>query len=596
MAKRPSIKYTNREFQSIKQELINYAKRYYPTTFQDFNEASFGSLMLDTVAYIGDVLSFYLDYQSNEQFLSTAVEYGNVIKLAQQFGYRHATTPTASGMVSFYAVIPADNFNQPDEDYAPILKRGSSVTSTAGGHFLLVEDVNFTEPGLETLVAQVEPSTGEPTHFARKAYGEVVSGKVKYKTVTLGEFKRFRKIDLESDDVAEIIEVTDEDGREYFEVPYLSQNVIYKAIANNDTNSKSAPFILKAFPAPRRFTLEADEETVYMRFGFGSEENLATDAVVDPSEIVLDLYGKNYRTDDTFDPMRLLKSDKMGVGPSNTVLSITYRENVAEEVNASVGTISGFGQKFIGFNTTNILDPTIRAVVVASLEVENEEAIVGDVAEPDAEEIRLRSINMFATQNRAVTKQDYIALTYAMDRSYGAIKRCNIVKDQDSFKNNLNMYILSEDEDGFLATTNSTIKENLKTWINQYRMINDTIDILDARIVNVGIDFEIVTSYEHNPFDVIEACLVNLRSKVLGAHYDISESIKTSEFYDVISNTPGVTDVLSLQFIQKKEPGYSQLSFNLDANTSPDGQFIIAPEDVIYEFKFPSLDIRGAAK
>jgi hypothetical protein len=596
MPRRPSIKYTNREFQSIKRDLVNYAKRYYPTTFQDFNDASFGSLMLDTVAYIGDVLSFYMDYQANEQFLSTAVEYGNVIKLARQFGYRHATTPTSSGVVSFYAVIPATTSGGPNEDYAPIIKRGSGLISTAGGHFVLAEDVNFRDVGLETLVAKVDATTGDPTHFARKAYGEIISGRLKHRSITVGTFQRFRKVDLRSDDVAEVISVFDSDGREYFEVPYLTQNVIYRPIANNNIDSKTAPFILKAFPAPRRFTLESDDETTYLRFGFGSEENLATDAVVDPSQIVLDLYGKNYRTDDTFDPMKLLKSDKMGVGPANITLTIEFRENSPEHVNASVNTIVGFSKRFISFNTTATLDPETRETVVGSLEVENEEPVLGDVEEPDADEIRLRSINMFATQNRAVTREDYIALTYAMDRSYGAIKRCNIVKDQDSFKNNLNLYVVSEDEDGYYTKANSTIKENLKTWLNQYRMINDTIDILDARIINFGLDFQVATSYGENKFDVIEQVLSNLQAATSNVKMDVGESIRVSEYYDIIFNTPGVMDVISLIFIQKKDPGYAQVSFNMAANTSPDGQFVLAEENLIYEIKYPALDIRGSSK
>ena len=192
----PKIDFTKREFRSIKQELVNYAKRYYPNTFQDFNDASFGSIMMDSVAYIGDVLSFYLDYQSNEQFLSTAVEYENVIELARQSGYKHSDTPTSHGICDFFVLIPAASSGEPDERYAPVLKKGSQVSSKGGSVYTLSEDVNFAEAGLTTVVAEVDPLTGLPTQYARRSSGRIISGRIKNKTIEVGNFVRFRKINL----------------------------------------------------------------------------------------------------------------------------------------------------------------------------------------------------------------------------------------------------------------------------------------------------------------------------------------------------------------------------------------------------------------
>ena len=487
MAKRPPIKYTNREFDTIKEDLIEYAKRYYPNSFQDFNQGSFGALMLDTVAYVGDVLSFYLDYQANEQFLSTAVEYDNVVKLAKQHGYRWSKTPTSTGFCTFFCLIPVANGGGVDERYAPILKKGSEVSSTTGATFVLTEDVNFGELGLETVVAKVDDETGVPTHFARKAYGRIISGKVKTKTVSLGDFKRFRKVSIGDENIAEVISLIDSDGHEYFEVEYLTQNIIYKAITNNNTNKNAAPFILKPFPAPRRFVVETDAGVTYLRFGFGSETHLATDQVADPSQILLDLYGKNYSTDEAFDPYKLLNNDKLGVGPSNTTLVCRYRQTDPELTNVAAKSITSVSRKFLSFNSTDALDSDLSSDVRISIEVENEEPILGDISEPDSEEVRLRALSMFASQNRAVTREDYIALVYSMEKKFGAIKRCNIYKDLDSFRNNLNLYVVSEDEHGFLTTANTTVKANLKTWLARYRIISDSIDILDAAIVNFGI-------------------------------------------------------------------------------------------------------------
>ncbi len=592
----PKIDYTKREFRAIKQELIEYAKRYYPTTFQDFNDASFGSIMLDSVAYIGDVLSFYLDYQANEQFLGTAVEYKNVIELARQSGYKHSNTPTSHGVCTFYVLIPASSSGGPDENYAPVLKKGTMVSSKGGATFTLTHDVNFAEAGLTTLVAQVSPTTGLPTHYARKASGRVISGRTRNKSINVGEFTRFRKINLGSDDIAEIISVTDSEGQEYIEVDYLTQNVVFKPIPNNNTNKDTVPFIMKPFPAPRRFVAEPVEGDMILRFGFGSDTNLKTDSVVDPKDVALDLYAKNHTTDEAFDPQKLLNSDKMGVGPANTTLYITYRQNDARSVNVPAKSINSVINRKIEFNSNVALSTPLMQEVKLSVEVENDEAIVGDISAPDSDEIKMRALDAYAAQNRAVTREDYVALVYNMPKKFGAITRCNIHKDHDSFKNNLNLYVVSEDSNHLLTETNSTIKQNLKTWISHYKMISDTIDILDARIVNFGIDFEIMASVELNKFDVLDAALRRVIRDMSGIKMDIGESIKISDIYRSLTSVPGVLDVTDFKIRQLSTSGYAQTPFRFEQQQSPDGKYILAPEDVIFELRYPSLDIRGSVK
>ena len=592
----PKIDYTKREFRAIKEELVEYAKRYYPNTFQDFNDASFGSIMLDSVAYIGDVLSFYLDYQANEQFLSTAVEYKNVIELARQSGYKHSNTPTSHGLCQFYVLIPAGTSGAPDERYAPVLKKGTQVSSRGGTAFTLTNDVNFAEAGLTTVVAQVDSATGLPSKYARKASGRVISGKIKNKTIVVGSFTRFRKLNLGVDDCAEILEVTDTEGNEYIEVDYLTQNVVYKPIPNNNTNKDTVPFILKPFPAPRRFVVETTDDDTFLRFGFGSDSNLRSDTIVDPKDIVLDLYAKNYTTDDSFDPKRLLESDKMGVGPSDTTLFISYRAQDARSVNVPARSIGSIINRKVEFNSNEALSTSAMQGVKLSVEVDNEEAIVGDIASPDADEIKMRALDAYAAQNRAVTREDYMALVYNMPKKFGAVTRCNIHKDHDSFKNNLNLYVVSEDQNNILTTTNSTIKQNLKTWISQYKMINDTIDILDAKIVNFGIDFEIMSSTDLNKHDVLNDALRSLIDEMGSFKLDIGESIKISDIYKSLTAVAGVLDVTDLKIKQISTSGYEQTIFRFDAHRSPDGRYILAPEDVIFELRYPTLDIRGSVK
>jgi hypothetical protein len=211
-----SIKYTSREFDSIKQDLVDYAKRYYPDSFRDFNEASFGALMIDTVAYIGDILSFYIDYQANETFLETAAEYENILKLGKQLGFKFRGAASSVGNAAFYALVPATTTGVgPDQAYMPVLKKGSTFRATTGASFLLNQDVFFGNPRNEARVARVDETTGTPTFYAIKAYGEVVSGSLSQEFVTVGAFKKFNKVELQSLDISEIISVVDSEGNEF---------------------------------------------------------------------------------------------------------------------------------------------------------------------------------------------------------------------------------------------------------------------------------------------------------------------------------------------------------------------------------------------
>ena len=219
----PLIDYTSRDFNSIRDDLLDYARRYYPNSFKDFSEAGFGSLMVDSTAYIGDILSYYLDYSVNESFLDTAVEYDNVIKIGKQMGYKFNPSSVSAGEASFYIIIPSNaTGDAPDLNYAPVLKRGSALSSVDGIGFTLNEDINFANPNNERVVAQVNSENGSITNFAVKAKGQIISGRINRQTITVGEYKRFLKVKLEDENITEIISVQDSEGNEYYEVDYLS--------------------------------------------------------------------------------------------------------------------------------------------------------------------------------------------------------------------------------------------------------------------------------------------------------------------------------------------------------------------------------------
>ena len=596
MAKRNvPIKYTSRDFESIRADLVDYAKRYYPNTFKDFTEASFGSLMLDTVSYVGDIMSFYLDYQVNESFLDTSVEYDNVIRIAKQMGYKFRGAPSTTGMVSIYAIVPANTTGLgPDTRYMPILKR-NTIISSADASFILTEDVRFDDPNNE-IVAARQDSNGVPTSYAIKAEGQVISGQFGVETVSVGAFERFKKVQINISNVVEIISVFDANGNEYFEVDYLTHDVVYKAIPNRDENTRdNAPSIIRPFLATRRFTTEKSANSITLQFGYGSEGEFTAPSMAEPSNVVLQRFAKDYVADTAFDPSDLVGTDKLGIGPADTTLTITYRSNNTESANAAVGAVNKIVSPLFEFNDPTISSTTEAVNVITSLECYNEEPIVGSVRNPDVEEIRTQAMNLFPTQNRAVTSTDYEAITYAMPSHFGAVKRCRVVRDQDSLKRNLNMYVISEDATGKLIQSNSALKDNLKVWLNRYRMINDTVDILNAKIVNIGIEFEVVSSEDVNRFEVLDNATQALINKFNKTMY-IGERFYVTDVFTELNKVRGVVDTVNVKLVNKSGGNYSQSTFNIDKYMSLDGRYLSVPDNVILEIKFPTIDIRGTVK
>ena len=594
-----AINYTARNFSSIKEELVSYTKRYYPSTFKDFSDASFGALMLDMVSYVGDVLSFYLDYQANESFLHTALEYNNIVKLSRQLGYKFDASGTSFGEVSFFILIPALSVGAgPDPAYMPVLRRGATLSSTSGNTFLLTQDVNFANSANQVVVGRVNNTNGAPLEYAIKAKGKVLSGQFKTVQYEIGQFKKFRKLEIpDGVNVAEVVSVFDSNGNPYREVDYLTQDVVYREVVNPSKNQREiTPAILKPVVVPRRFIVEKTATQTLIIFGHGSDSDLSSDSISDPSQTILDLHGRDFITDKSFDPTNLVSSDKMGVGPSNTTLTVVYRTSTGgDTVNAPVGTVTGIERKRFTFDDASNLSSTKMSVVRRSLEVINENAIIGDQIDVSVDDIKQRAYGMFYSQNRAVTLQDYKTLVYSMPARFGSIARCAILKDQDSFKRNLNLFVLCLNSSGYLATANSSLKYNLKTWLNRYRMINDSIDVLDGQIVNFGLKFSILSETgTTNKAVILNRCL-----QALINHFnkppDMGEHLDISQIYKLLNGVRGVADTITVDVTQKTGALYADTMFFIESAYSADRRIITLPPNMAYEFKF-GTDFEGVAK
>ena len=585
------IDYTHREYTSIRQDLVEIAERFYPDTFQDFSEASFGSMMLDSVAYVADQLSFYLDYNVNEAFLDTAFQFTNVVRHGRALGYKFDGRPSTYGTVAFYVLVPASATGiGPDSDYIPVLKRGTVVGSDTGNSFVLTENINFADPLNITVAARVDADTGAPTHYAIKAYGNVVSGRFGQETIAIGGYVPFLRATLNTPNVSEVLSVFDSEGNQYYEVDYLAQDMIHKEIVNPNFKNDNVPSLIKPFLVSRKFVVEAGTNSATLQFGSGKEG--LTDVIADPQSVAVDVFGKKYVSDTSFDPSRLSQNETFGIVPSNTNLTVTFRTTNPINSNVATSGLNSVESVIFEFENQDLLTNSKVQEVIASLEVNNETPIMGAVTTPSTVELKQRIYDTFPTQNRAVTQADYESMVYRMPGKFGSIKRCSVQKDADSQKRNLNLYVISEDAEGKLIETNSTIKNNLKTWINQYRMINDTVDILDPYILNFGIEFIVKSKQATDKFDVLEQSVESLREHFETSFF-IGEPLYLSDIYQKLKDVNGVLDVVKVKIINKSGGSYSAASIEINDNMSPDGSYLVVPKNAVLEMKFPEVDIVG---
>ena len=589
------INYTNREFQEIRRDLLQIAERNYPDTFQDFSQASFGSIMVDNLAYVADQLSFYLDYNVNETFLDTAYQYENIIRHGRTLGFKENGRASTFGKVALYVLVPASPTGLgPDRRYIPIMKKGSTFSSDTGLNYVLTENIDFSEPKTQVIAARSNPTTGAPTFYAIKTYGNVVSGRFGSERVVVSAYERFKTITLSTSNISEIISVFDEQGNEYYEVEYLAQDLIFKEVSNSNYKNDNVPSILKPFLASRKFVVNRSRSSVTLQFGSGKSGE--TNVVADPAEVAMDVFGKTYVTNTTFDPSRLTKNESMGIVPSDTTLTIRYRATNPTNSNLAVGALNRVTSALMDFEDRNSLSATSASDVISSIEVSNEEPIVGDVTNPTSSEIKRRIFDTFPTQNRAVTQADYENMIYRMPSKFGSIKRCSAQRDPDSRRRNINIYVISEDNFNNLTSTNSTIKNNLKTWMNNYRMLSDTIDVLDAFIINYGIEFVVRPSIGADRFTLVDTCINILRDKYTVEKLFIGEHIDVADIYTTLSGVEGVLSVSSVKIVNKNGSNYSATQFDINENTSPDGSSIIIPKNAVAELKFPTVDIVGKIK
>lgn len=620
------IRYLSRDFSSIKQNLIDFAKNYFPDTYQDFNESSPGMMFLEMAAYVGDVLSYYTDTTLQESLILQASERQNILDIAQSLGYKPKTNIAANVKLDVFQIVPSVGSglnNKPDFAYAFAIEPGMVVASdnrNISSEFRTTDYLDFKfsssfDP-TEVTIFEVDDITNEPTFYLLKKSVNAVSGVIKTKPYSFAEPKPYDKIELEDTNIIDILYAIDSDGNKWYHVPFLAQDTIFEPtpnIARNDrhlaTYREETPYLLKLRKVSRRFsTRQLDNGKIEIQFGAGVT-NLDDELLIpNPDLIGSSLIGMESVASLDIDPSNFLYTKTYGLAPNNTELTLYYTVGGGIRDNVPSDTITRLKTRSILLDETG-LDQTLYRQSIGSLAVTNSEPAVGAKESETIDEIRQNALSYFASQNRAVTKEDYIIRAYSLPQKYGSIAKAYITKDDqltaESIYNSdrvvnplaLNFYVLGYDSDGKLTKINNATKENLKLYLGYHRILTDAINIKDAYIINLGIEFDIITMPDQNGNQVILRCIDRLKKYFDIKKWQINQPIVISNIFTELDKVEGVQTVVDVKLVNNFDPtlGYSGNAYDIQMATR-DGILFPSLDPSIFEIKYPDNDIIGRVR
>ena len=619
------IKYINKDFSSFKQSLIDYAKSYFPEIYNDFTEATPGNMFIEMASYVGDVLSFYVDKQVQENFLLFAQDKQNLISLAYALGYRPKVTSTSVVTLDVYQQIPAlisASIAMPDYSYALIVNKEAKVSSTSNSNVVFITDdsvdFSFSSSADPTAVSvyQLNGTTQQPDYYLLKKSVKAIAGTIKSQTFTFGSAIKFNTVSLSEDNVIEILDIIDSDGHKWYEVPYLAQSTVFENVKNNELNdpflsqySNTTPYLLKLKKVSRRFTTRFDEKNkLNIEFGSGISGNADEEIIPNSDNVGMGLIDSISKLTTAFDPSNFMYTQDYGLAPSNTTLTVRYivGGGVSTNVPSNVLTqIYELNSNTVSLNPT-VLNQPLLSYVQNSISFNNPAPSSGGGSGDTPDDIRLKTIANFSSQLRNVTREDHIIRALSMPSKFGTLAKAYITQDlalettdlvTDYIDNNplaLSMYILSFDVNKRLTNASRAIKENLVTYISQYKILNDAINIKDAYYINIGVNFDIVVLPAYNSREVLAECLTSLKDYFNIDKWQINQPIIESEIFNIISTVKGVQSVIKVEVVNKygTANGYSPYGYDIKGATKNN---IIYPslDPSIFEVRFPNSDLYG---
>ena len=613
MATNKNITYINKDFTELRANLINYARTYFPTTYNDFSPSSPGMMFMEMAAYVGDILSFYIDNQVQENYLQFARQANNLYELAYMFGYRPNVTGVAISTVDIYQQVPAKiagTESVPDYDYALYIPQNSRVSTNVVSpvSFLIQDDIDFSiSSSLDPTTVSVYSIQGNsPTYFLLKKSRKAISSTINTTTFSFGSPTEFATVEINADRIIGILDIVDSNGNIWYEVDYLAQESVYDSIRNtnpndpnNYTNSSDAPYLLKLKKIQRRFTTRfLNQTTLQIQFGAGNINDNDEEIIPNPDNIGLGLLFERNKLNTAYDPTNFMFTKTYGIAPSNTTLTVRYLTGGGVTSNVPANSISIFSGNPV-FKTNNLTTATAN-YVLGSLAINNPEAADGGNDGDTIEDIRQNAVANFSTQLRNVTSNDYLVRALSMPSKYGNIAKAFIepTKLQNiglgEIPTILDLHILTYNINKNLTTASPTLKQNLTTYLSQYRVIGDSIRIKDAFIINIGVNFDIISLPNYNSNEVLTKCILALQNYFAIDKWQINQPIILREIYMVLDKIEGVQTIKNVEITNKvgTSLGYSQYSYDTKGATINN---VLYPslDPSIFEVKYPNTDIQG---
>jgi len=621
------VSYLGRDFSSIRQNLIEFAKTYFPNQYNDFNESSPGMMFIEMASYVGDVLNYYVDNQYRETLLNYAEEKKNVYNIAQSYGYKPKTAVPATVELEVTQIVPAKESatDEADLDYAGVVSTNGIVSSDTGVDFTLLDQVDFrVSSSLDPLdIELIQPPGATPEQYLLKKKVLAKSGTTTSQTFTFNSAKKFDKITLGNTGVTEIVSIVDSNGNTWYEVPFLAQDTVFETIENTSLNDPTysqyqndTPYMLRLIKSSRRFiTRVTEDDRTEVRFGAGISDNPDEVIIPNPDNVGSALGFGVSKLDESFDPSNFMKTKTYGLAPANTTLTVTYRYGGAVEHNVRANSITS-GKNITFTIDSGNLDSTKVQTAEDSLSFNNILPATGGASKETLTEIKQNALANLNTQNRAVTRQDYLTRVYSLPQKYGNIAKAYIVQDEQYETNDdgeiatipnpfaMNMYLLGYDEDRKLTSVNNAVKQNLKMYLSQYRILTDAINLKNAYVINIGVRFAIIKQRGYNQSQVLFNCVQAVKKHFDVSKWQINQPIVLSDIAYQISLVDGVASVVpprsnnpnnQLIVIENKattSQGYSGNVYDVQTATR-NGVVYPSLDPSIFEVKFPNQDILG---
>jgi len=609
-----TINYLNKDFSDFKGALINLAQIYYPDTVNDFSEGSPGTMFIEMASYIGDVLSFYTDAQVQETFLQYAQEKENLYALAYNLGYTPVITNPASVELEIFQQIPAKDNGSPDYDYALRIQKNSifKPNNNSGVDYLIQNDVNFAfSSSFDTTEQTIYSINGtQPDYFLLKKKVKALSAEIETATFAIGAAERFKTISLDDSKIISIQSITDSEGNKYTEVPYLAQETIFEEVPNIEVNDpdlkqyqNQVPFLLRTKKVSKRFvTRFKSDKKIEIQFGAGATSGDDTTIIPNPDNIGLGIKDGRSLLDKAYDPSNFLFTKAYGEVPSNTTLTVKYLTGGGINSNANANVINRVGSVLVQA-TKGGTDATVFQTAINSIACNNPNPATGGGPGDSAQDIKLNAIANFSAQKRTVTKEDYIFRALSLPPQFGKVAKAYLVQDTQlttdtnkriSNPNALNLYTLGYDLNKKLVNLPLAAKINLATYLEQYRMLTDAINIKEASVINFKIEFDITVKSGYSNDLVLLSCINVLKSFFNTDNWQINQPINKGDITGLLYNVDGIQTVNNMVFTNLFgiNSGYSKFKYNFEAATR-NNTIYPSLDPSIFELRSPNSDIIG---